>query len=86
VNRFAVDASPPAFPSSGSIPWEGAHRRQFLYLAAGAGGEGGKRRAEEKMIIEGAWVLVIAVAAFAAIVAVVLLGSGKLYNPDRSHE
>jgi hypothetical protein len=45
-----------------------------------------ERRAEEKMIIEGAWVLVIAVAAFAAIVTVVLLGSGKLYNPDRSHE
>jgi hypothetical protein len=38
------------------------------------------------MIIEGAWVLVIAAAAFAAIVTVVLLGSGKLYNPDRSNE
>jgi hypothetical protein len=38
------------------------------------------------MIVEGAWVLVIAVVTFTAIVAVVLLGSGKLYNPDRSHE
>jgi archaellin len=38
------------------------------------------------MIVEGAWVLVIAAVVFAAIVAVVLVGSGKLYNPDRSHE
>jgi hypothetical protein len=38
------------------------------------------------MIIEGAWVLVIAVVVFAATVTVVLLGSGELYNPDRSHE
>ena len=38
------------------------------------------------MIFEGPWLLVIAVATFAAIVIVVLLGSGKLYNPDRSHE
>lgn len=38
------------------------------------------------MIVEGAWVIVIAVAAFAAIVAVVLLTSGKLYDPDRSRE
>ena len=38
------------------------------------------------MIVEGAWVLVIAVVVFTAIVAVVLVGSGKLYNPDRSHE
>ena len=44
-----------------------------------------QRRAEEKMI-EGAWILVIAGVVFAAIVAVVLLGSGKLYDPDRSHE
>src|SRR4051812_29780531 len=45
-----------------------------------------QRRAEEDMIVEGAWVLVIAVVVFTAIVAVVLVGSGKLYNPDRSHE
>jgi hypothetical protein len=38
------------------------------------------------MIVEGAWVLVIAVVTFAAIVTVVLLGSAKLYDPDRSHE
>ena len=38
------------------------------------------------MIVEGAWVLVVAAAAFAAIVIVVLVTSGKLYNPDRSHE
>jgi hypothetical protein len=38
------------------------------------------------MIIEGAWVLVIAVVVFAATVAVVLIGSGKLYDLDRSHE
>jgi hypothetical protein len=42
--------------------------------------------AEEKMIIEGAWVLVIAVVVFSATVAVVLIGSGKLYDLDRSHE
>jgi hypothetical protein len=45
-----------------------------------------QRRAEEKMIVEGAWILVIAVVTFAAIVTVVLLGSAKLYDPDRSHE
>jgi hypothetical protein len=38
------------------------------------------------MIVEGAWVLVIAAVVFAGIVAVVLVGSGKLYNPDRSHK
>jgi hypothetical protein len=38
------------------------------------------------MIVEGAWILVVAVVVFAAIVTVVLVGSGKLYNPDRSHE
>jgi hypothetical protein len=38
------------------------------------------------MIVEGAGVLVIAVVTFAAIVAIVLLGSGKLYNPDRFHK
>jgi hypothetical protein len=38
------------------------------------------------MIIEGAWVLVIAVVVFAATVTVVLVGSGKLYDFDRSHE
>jgi hypothetical protein len=38
------------------------------------------------MIVEGAWVLVIAAVVFGAIIAVVLVGSGKLYNPDRSHE
>jgi hypothetical protein len=49
--------------------------------------DGGKgERAEEKMIIEGAWILVIAVVTFAAIVTVVLLGSAKLYDPDRSHD
>jgi hypothetical protein len=49
--------------------------------------DGGKgERAEEKMNIEGAWILVIAVVTFAAIVTVVLLGSAKLYDPDRSHE
>ncbi len=37
-------------------------------------------------MIEGAWIIVVAVVAFAAIVSVVLLGSGKLYDPDRSHE
>jgi len=38
------------------------------------------------MIVEGAWVLVVAVVVFAATVTVVLVGSAKLYNPDRSHE
>jgi hypothetical protein len=38
------------------------------------------------MIVEGAWVLLVAGVVLAAIIAVVLVGSGKLYNPDRSHE
>ena len=38
------------------------------------------------MIIEGAWVIVVAGLVFAATVIVVLVFSGKLYNPDRSHE
>jgi hypothetical protein len=38
------------------------------------------------MIVEGAWILVVAGVVFAAIVIVVLITSGKLYNPDRSHE
>jgi hypothetical protein len=37
-------------------------------------------------MIEGEWIIVVAIVAFAAIVSVVLLGSGKLYDPDRSHE
>ena len=37
-------------------------------------------------MIEGAWVILIAVAASSAIVGVVLLVSGTLYDPDRSHE
>jgi hypothetical protein len=39
-----------------------------------------------KMMIEGAWIIAVAVVAFGAIVTVVLLGSPKLYDPDRSHE
>jgi len=38
------------------------------------------------MIVEGAWILVVAGVVFAAVVIVVLVTSGKLYNPDRSHE
>ena len=38
------------------------------------------------MIVEGAWIIVVAGVVFAATVIVVLVGSGKLYNPDRSHE
>ncbi len=38
------------------------------------------------MIVEGAWILVIAVVTFAAVVTIVLFGSAKLYDPDRSHE
>jgi archaellin len=38
------------------------------------------------MIVEGAWVLLVAAVVLAAVIAVVLVGSGKLYNPDRSHE
>ena len=45
-----------------------------------------QRRAEEKMIVEGAWILVVAGVVFAGIIIVVLVTSGKLYNPDRSHE
>jgi hypothetical protein len=45
-----------------------------------------QRRAEEKMIVEGAWILVVAVVTFAAIVTFVLLCSAELYDPDRSHE
>jgi hypothetical protein len=41
---------------------------------------------EEDMIVEGAWILVVAAVVFTAVVAVVLVSSGKLYNPDRSHE
>jgi hypothetical protein len=45
-----------------------------------------QRRAEEKMIVEGAWILVVAGVVFAGVIIVVLVTSGKLYNPDRSHE
>jgi hypothetical protein len=38
------------------------------------------------MIVEGAWVLVVAGVVFAAVVIVVLVSSGRLYNPDRGHE
>jgi len=38
------------------------------------------------MIVEGAWVVVVAGVAIAATIVVVLPTSGKLYNPDRSHE
>jgi hypothetical protein len=38
------------------------------------------------MIVEGAWILVVAGVVFAATVIIVLVTSGKLYNPDRSHE
>jgi len=38
------------------------------------------------MIVEGAWILVVAGVVFAGIIVVVLVTSGKLYNPDRSHE
>ena len=38
------------------------------------------------MIVEGAWVLVVAGVVFAATVIIVLVVSGKLYDPDRSHE
>jgi hypothetical protein len=67
----------------GSATRNYSHCRQSLCLAAASVAA---RRAEEKMIVEGAWVLVIAVVTFTTIVAVVLLGSGKLYNPDRSRE
>jgi len=38
------------------------------------------------MIVEGAWIIVVAGAVFAATIIVVLVTSGKLYNPDRWHE
>ena len=38
------------------------------------------------MIFEGGWIIVVAGVAFAAIVIIVLLISGELYDPDRSHE
>ena len=44
------------------------------------------KRAEEKMIVEGAWIVVVAAAVFLATIMLVLVVSGKLYNPDRSHE
>jgi hypothetical protein len=37
------------------------------------------------MIIEGAWIIAIAVVVFSAIIGIVLVASGELYNPDRSH-
>jgi hypothetical protein len=92
VNRFAVGASPSALPSSGSIPWEGARRETAPRQAISVSGRTRRKRrwqqrqTEEKMIVEGAWVLVVAVVVFAATVTVVLVGSGKLYDFDRSHE
>ena len=38
------------------------------------------------MIVEGAWIVVVAAAVFLATIMLVLVVSGKLYNPDRSHE
>ena len=38
------------------------------------------------MIVEGAWIVVVAGVAIVATIIVVLVTSGKLYNPDRSHE
>jgi len=38
------------------------------------------------MIVEGAWIVVVAAAVFVATIVLVLIVSGKLYNPDRSHE
>jgi len=38
------------------------------------------------MIVEGAWILVVAGAVIAAIIIMVLVTSGRLYNPDRSDE
>jgi len=52
-----------------------------------SGGEdGGKGEWRKKMIVEGAWIIVVAGVVFAAVVIVVLVVSGKLYDPDRSHE
>jgi hypothetical protein len=47
---------------------------------------GGKGEWREKMIVEGAWVLLVAVATFSAVVIVVLLTSEKLYDPNRAHK
>jgi uncharacterized integral membrane protein len=38
------------------------------------------------MIVEGAWIIVVAGAVITATIIMVLVGSGRLYNPDRSHE
>jgi len=51
----------------------------------GAGSEGSDKGEEGKMI-EGAWIIVVAVVAFATIVGVVLLVSEKLYDPNRSRQ
>jgi hypothetical protein len=37
-------------------------------------------------MVEGAWIIVVAVVAFATIVGVVLLVSEKLYDPNRSRQ
>jgi hypothetical protein len=91
VNRFAVDR--PRFHRRAVFPGRERAKKAptagnfCIWPRAPAAMDGGKgERAEEKMIIEGAWILVIAVVTFAAIVTVVLLGSAKLYDPDRSHE
>jgi hypothetical protein len=47
---------------------------------------GGKGERRKEMIFEGASIIVVAAVAFTAIVIVVLVISGKLYDPDRSHE
>jgi hypothetical protein len=38
------------------------------------------------MIVEGVWILVVAGAVIAATIMMVLVSSGRLYNPDRSNE
>lgn len=38
------------------------------------------------MIVEGAWIVVVAAVVFLGTIILVLVVSGKLYNPDRSHE
>jgi len=38
------------------------------------------------MIVEGAWIIVVAGAVITATITLVLVSSGRLYNPDRSHE
>ena len=56
-------------------------------MKGGSGGEyGGKGKWRKEMIVEGAWIIVVAAAVFLATIAIVLVTSGKLYNPDRSHE